>query len=317
MLIVSLIAFLISCLILVVSGSYLVKLLIKISSYLKLSEFIVAFILMAFSTSIPELFVGISSAMKGNPALSLGNVIGANILDLTIIIGIAALLGRGIRVKNPFIKKDSLMILLIASVPVVLMAVGKNLSRIDGMILVAIFIIYITHLFRERRELKTQFKEDNHNHIAFVFLLFIISLTVLFFSANFVVKYAKEMAIELSLPNMLIGLFLVSIGTTLPELVFETRAVLSRKGDLAVGDVMGSVVCNSTLVLGITAIISPITVISFPLFLTSAIFMMIIVFLFTIFIRSKSGLSITESIILILLYILFIIFEFYLKSKIF
>ena len=161
MLIVSLIAFLISCLILVVSGSYLVKLLIKISSYLKLSEFIVAFILMAFSTSIPELFVGISSAMKGNPALSLGNVIGANILDLTIIIGIAALLGRGIRVKNPFIKKDSLMILLIASVPVVLMAVGKNLSRIDGMILVAIFIIYITHLFRERRELKKQFKDDN------------------------------------------------------------------------------------------------------------------------------------------------------------
>jgi len=98
--------------------------------------------------------------------------------------------------------------------------------------------------------------------------------------------------------------------------VFETRAVLAKKGDLAVGDAMGSVVCNSTLVLGVTAIIYPITS-NFLLFLTSAIFMAIIAFLFMIFIRNKKGLSITDSVTLIILYILFILFEFYFKSKIF
>jgi len=104
--------------------------------------------------------------------------------------------------------------------------------------------------------------------------------------------------------------------SSLPELIFGIRAALENKGDLAVGDAMGSVVCNSTLVLGVTAMISPITN-SFFIFLTSAIFMAIVTFLFMIFIRSKKGLSITESVMLIMMYLLFILVEFYFKSKIF
>src|SRR3989338_694406 len=141
----TLILFLISCLVLVASGGYLVKLIVKIASYLKLSEFVVAFIIMAFATSIPELFVGINSAIGGNPALSLGNVIGSNIADLTLVIGIAALLGRGIKPKNFRIKKDSLFMFLTALVPVALMIFDQTLSRTDGVILISIFIIYIWH----------------------------------------------------------------------------------------------------------------------------------------------------------------------------
>lgn len=318
MLIVTFALFLIWCLFLVASGGYLVKLLVRIASYLRLSEFVVAFIIMAFSTSIPELFVGISSAIGGNPSLSLGNVIGSNIADLTLVIGIAALLRKGIKIKNPFIKKDSLFMFLIALAPIALMAFDQTLSRIDGFILISIFIIYMRHLIKERRELKEKFRGNDKGHFAFAtnIIFFVISLGILFLSAHFVVRYATQFAIELSLPLILIGLFLVAIGTSLPELVFETRAVLSKKNDLAVGDAMGSVVCNSALVLGITAIISPITD-CFLLFLTSAIFMVIVTFLFMIFIRSKKGLSITESATLIILYILFILFEFYFKQKLF
>jgi len=316
MLLITFILFLISCLVLVVSGGYLVKLLIKIASYLKLSEFVVAFIIMAFSTSIPELFVGISSALNKNPSLSLGNVIGSNIADLTLIIGIAALLGRGIKIKNPFIKKDSLAMFLVALAPIALMMIGQSLSRIDGIILVSIFVIYMWHLARERKEIKGRFDENNNKHIIVTFLLFALCLCVLFFSSHFVVKYATQLAIELLLPSILIGLFLVAIGTSLPELVFETRSVLAKKGDLAIGDAMGSVVCNSTLVLGITSIIYPITN-SFFIFLTSAIFMVIFTFLFMMFIRSKKGLSIKDAITLIIFYVLFIMFEFYFKSRIF
>jgi len=313
---VTLIFFLISCLVLVVSGGFLVKLIVKIASYLRLSEFVVAFIIMAFSTSIPELFVGISSAINGNPALSLGNVIGSNIADLTLVIGIAALLGRGIKLKNPLLKKDSLFMFLIALVPITLMIFDQTLSRIDGVILTSIFIIYMWHLVKERKEVKEQFIENNKKQITLTVVFFILCLGVMFLSAHFVVKYATQLAIELLLPVIIIGLFFVAIGTSLPELVFETRAILAKKGDLAVGDAMGSVVCNSTLVLGVTAMISPITK-SFFIFFTSAIFMVIVTFLFMIFIRSKKGLSITESAMLIILYILFILFEFYFKSRIF
>ncbi|MBS3176258.1 calcium/sodium antiporter [Candidatus Woesearchaeota archaeon] len=312
MLLITLILFLISCLVLVISGGYLVKLIVKIASYLKLSEFVVAFIIMAFSTSVPELFVGINSAISGNPALSLGNVIGSNIADLTLVIGVAALLGRGIKLKNPRIKKDSLFMFLIALVPIALMIFDTTLSRIDGVILTSIFIIYMWHLIKERKELNEQFVESNRKGIALNILFFILCLGALFLSAHFVVKYAVQLAVELLLPAILIGLFFVAIGTSLPELVFETRAVLARKGDLAVGDAMGSVVCNSTLVLGITAMISPITN-SFLIFLTSAIFMVAVTFLFMMFVRSKKGLSVTESAILIMLYITFILFEFYFK----
>ena len=268
---------------------------------------------MAFSTSIPELFVGINSAIKGNPALSLGNVIGSNIADLTLIIGIAALLGKGIKVKNPFIRKDSLFMLLIAILPIGLMFLGKSLSRIDGIILVSVFLIYMWHLSKERKELKNQFKDDhNQNHLIITFILFALCLAVLFISSHFVVKYATDLALELLLPPILIGLFFVAIGTSLPELVFEIKSVLAKRGDFAVGDAMGSVVCNSSLVLGVTAIIYPITS-NFLLFITSAIFMILVSILFLFFIRGKKGLSVTKSIILIILYLLFIMFEYLIK----
>lgn len=316
MLIITLLLFLISCLVLVVSGGYLVKLIVKIASHLRLSEFVTAFIIMAFSTSLPELFVGISSAMNGNSVLSLGTVIGSNIADVTIVIGIAALLGRGIKLKNQRIKKDSLFMFLIALLPIVLMIFDHNLSRDDGIILIFVFILYLRHLAQERKEINGHVMENNKRDIVVTFILFMLCLGVLFVSAHFVVAYATQLALELALPAILIGLFLVALGTSLPELVFETRAVLAKKGDLAVGDAMGSVVCNSTLVLGVTALISPITN-SFFIFLTSAIFMAIVTFLFMLFIRSKNGLSIRESILLILAYVLFILFEFYFKSNVF
>src|SRR3989338_7469329 len=146
MLLISLILFLISCLVLVVSGGFLVKLIVKIASYLRLSEFVVAFIIMAFSTSIPELFVCISSAISGNPALSLGNVIGSNIADLTLVIGIVALLGNGIKPQNPLIKKDSLFMFLIALVPIALMIFDQTLSRIDGIILTSFRSLIKCHI---------------------------------------------------------------------------------------------------------------------------------------------------------------------------
>ena len=135
---------------------------------------------------------------------------------------------------------------------------------------------------------------------------------MLFFCANFVVEYAGLLSIGIALPTIMISLFLVAIGTTLPELVFETRAVLTGHSEMALGNLIGSVVVNSTLVLGITALIYPITA-NFLLFVVGAIFMIIIAFLFATFVESGSKLYWKEGVSLILFYIFFCIIEFYLQ----
>jgi len=292
----------------------LVRTLSKIASFLRVSEFLVGFVIMAFSTSIPELFVGITSALAKNPALALGTIIGANIADLTIIIGIAIVLAKGIDIKSKFMKRDSLYMVFIAALPMVLMFIGNRLSRIDGAILLAVFIVYVYFLIKERTKFRKAVENNiKRKEVVLAVFLFCISLVALFFSAGFVVKYAGLLAIDLALPSILIGLFIIAIGTTLPELVFETRAVLTKHPEMALGDIIGSVVANSTLVLGVTALIYPITA-DFLLFLSSAVFMIIIAFLFATFVESGKKLYWKEGVSLIMLYVFFIMIEFYIKT---
>lgn len=313
MVLINLFIFLGACIILVLSGAILVKTLSKIAKFLKFSEFVIGFIIMAFATSLPELFVGITSALAKNSALLLGTIIGSNIADLTFVIGIAVILARGINAKK-HIKRDTIYMFLIMLTPLVLMLIGNKLSRIDGIILLFIFLYYSWRMLKERKRFKKEI-EDNVKRWKVIIssFLFILSLVLLFLSAKYVVEYAILLSIELALPVILIGLFLVAIGTSLPELVFETNAVLSGHSDLALGDLIGSVIVNSTLVLGVTALIYPITA-NFLVFFSSAIFMIIVGFLFLTFIYSGSKLDWREGASLILLYVFFIIVEFYIKS---
>ena len=303
-----------SCVVLVLSGSWLVKSLLKIAYFLRISEFAIGFIIMAFSTSIPELFVGITAALAKNSALALGTVIGANIIDLTIVMGISIILARGIKIQSKKIQKDALYMVFIAALPIVLMLAGNGLSRVDGVILIGVFLFYMYHLIRERKEFKKEVEERiTHLDIVLNVIIFILSLVLLFLSADFVVDYATKISMELFLPPILVGLFLVSIGTTLPELTFDIQAVMKKHPEMALGDIIGSVVINSTLVLGVVAVIYPITA-NFLLFFSSAFFMLIIAFVFATFAESGRNLSLKEGIALILLYSFFIIVEFYVKT---
>ena len=316
MLWLNLLFFLLSCIALVASGTFLVKSLTKISRFLHLSEYVIAFILMAFATSIPELFVGISSALAKNTALSLGNVIGSNIADIGLIAGIAILVGRGIKIRSKKIKKDSLLVLLIAFLPIVLFLFGGVISRSDGAILLAAFFLYSWHLIRRRRKFKKTLENKvKRTEIVLHSALFVIFLFILFFSSKFVVKYATQLAIELALPPVIIGLFLIALGTSLPELVFESRAVKMGHGEMALGDLFGSIVANSTLVLGITALIMPITA-NFVLSIVGSAFMLVFTFLFATFINSGLKLDVMEGISLLLLYIIFVFIEMYIKGMI-
>ncbi|MEW5896834.1 MAG: sodium:calcium antiporter [Nanoarchaeota archaeon] len=312
MLITNLIIFVAACLALFFSASFLVKSLSKIGGFLRIQEFTAGFIVMAIATSLPELFVGISAALEKNTALALGNVIGSNIIDLTLVAGIGIVLVRGYRVKTKETKKDALFMVGFAFLPLVLMTLGEQISRLDGLILIAAFSMYIIRMIKKRKYYPKIYKNEIiRKQIVFNVFLFTFSLAVLFLSARYVVIYGSSLSLDLALPPILIGLFLIAFATSLPELVFETTALLKGHSEMSLGDLIGSVITNSALVLGITAIIQPLSA-NFFLAITSGFFMVIVALVFATFVESnklhwKAGIS------LIMMYVFFVILEFFIK----
>ena len=298
----------ITCGVLITSGIYLVKSLTRIARFLGISEFSAAFIIMAFATSIPELFVGVSSAINGNPGLSLGNIIGANILDLTLISGVIILSAKEIKFKSRKIGSDVYLMLASILLVIILYVIGRQLSRIDGVILLGFFSFHIYNVFKKRKKYRRGKVKNGKVQISRWLLIFLSALIGLLISANLVARLAPGLALDLGLPEIMIGLFLVSIATTLPELVFGLSATKMGHKEMAVGDQTGSVVTNTTLILGIVALIHPIEAEFMP-FIISAIFMFVSAFIFVIFVKSKNKLEKYEGIGLILVYVLFVIVE--------
>ena len=314
MLALNLLYFVLSCIVMVFAGTFLIKNLTKIARFLLITEFAAAFIIMAVATSLPELFIGITSALAKNPALSFGNVMGANILNLTLITGIIILVARKIEIKSKKIRRDAFFTSLIILLPIVLFLIGNELSRYDGAILLAVFFMYSYRLIKQRKKFKKKLEDRvKRKEIVLTTFLFILFLFVLFFSAKFVVHYASLLVFDLKLPAIMIGLFLVSFGTTLPELIFGVRAAQLKHADMSLGDQLGTMITNSTLVLGVAALIYPIEV-AFAPFIISAIFLFVMGFLFVTFCESGRKLDTREGISLILLYIFFVIIEFYVSG---
>ena len=206
--------------------------------------------------------------------------------------------------------------MILVSVLILFLMLDKNLSRIDGGILVFVFVLYFIKTLKVRK----RFDGVGNNVITGLELfnnitLFIVSLIILILSAHFVVKYAVLISVELQLPQILIGLFLVAIGTSLPELAFGVSSVFKKHGEMALGNIFGSVIFNGTLILGLSAIIYPISS-DFLLFLVSAVFLIVICFVFWTFLESDKKLSWSEGVALILLYVFFIIVELTVKGVI-
>jgi cation:H+ antiporter len=290
---IDLIIFILSLAALIASGSLLVRSISKIAKFFHISEYVIGFILLAFATSIPELFE-----------------------NLTIIRGIPILLAKGIKIKSPKTKNDSLYMVILSILPLVLMLVGNQISRFDGILLIIAFFIYIRKLYLERKVFKKEFENRiSKGSVIASMAIFIFSLIILFASAEFLVETASSLAIVFALPPILIGLFLVAIGTSLPELVVGTNAALKGHSQISIGNIIGSVIANSTLILGVTALIFPITS-NFLLFITSGVYMILTTFSFATFIRSGSRIDWEEGLSLILLYAFFIILEFYIKGAI-
>ncbi len=302
--IVSLILLLVSLMILLKSAEYSIKYSSKLSRLLKISEFVVGFFIIALISSIPEATVSIISALKGTPELGFGTLLGSKIADLTIILGIVSLFSfKGIKIESKIIKNNFSYLLLFVF-PLVLGLDGRY-SRIDGLILLFLGGLFLLKIYLDNKQSHEESKGKEEGSIPKQFILLMISIIILLVSAFLTVEFATDFATKIKLSPLIIGATIVALGTCLPELAFAIKSIKQKKDGLAIGEILGSVVIDITLVLGLVALISPfnysinnITFIAGTLFLVGIIA--------TVFMKTHKSINKIEGRILIIIYVLFI-----------
>ncbi len=288
---------------LVLSGIITTRSIANISSFLKLGLFATGSLITGIATSTPEIAIGIDSAIKGIPELSLGNILGTNVVNLTVIIGTAILIAGKVDFDKGDIHKETIYPFFTAFLPIILSLDGI-LSRIDGLILIIVFIAYFWFVIR-----KSHFEEDEItiSRVQFLKSSLFLSLGIvgLLISSWYLVSYASLIAVEIGIPLFVVGILLLSIGTSFPELSFQTISLLHGYKLLTIGDILGTTVVNSTLVLGVTSLLNPILVTDFRDFVIVSVFTVIVVFIFSYYLRSK-GITRLKALLLILIYVIFI-----------
>jgi cation:H+ antiporter len=312
-LIVSTIIFLSSFLVLFWSSNFLVEVLKKVSKFLGWKEFVVSFFIVALATTIPNFIVDTISALNKVPHLALADVVGTNIADLTLIIALSALISKaGLSLPSRTVQGSSIFTIGVALLPLILIRDG-NLSRSDGVLLLAAFVFYLIWLFQKRERFEKIYdgiKEPLTLKFFFknLFLLF-VSIFLLLLSGQGIVKSAIFFSDYFHFPLVLIGILVVGLGTALPELSFTFQAARKSQDWFIVGDVMGSVIMTTTLCLGTVALICPIEISDFSPFAIGRIFLIVSAIFFLIFIRTGKKLTQKEALFLLGIYILFLLVE--------
>jgi cation:H+ antiporter len=298
----------VSLIILAKSAELVVKNLIKIANILRLSTFIVSFVILGAATSAPELFVGINSVTENSPQLSLGNVMGATIVLLSLITGITALITGKVVVDATFTKKDLFIMNLVVLMPILLLYDGK-FSRFDSLVIFITYGVYVFRMYQERHKLSHPIANHNHrSQILKNLLVLIIGFFGLAYASNYAVDSAIEIANTLNLPVLFLGILLFSIGTNFPELIIAITAIRKKQKTIVLGNVMGSATTNS-LVIAIVAFLQPFEVIDFTTFLVSVFFLVTTVVSFSFFVKSKNEISRLEGLFLLSVYAFFVLAE--------
>lgn len=302
--------------ILVFGADYLVKGAASLSRRMKIPTIVVGLTVVAFGTSAPELIVNIMSALNGTADIALGNIIGSNITNILLILGLAALfvnlsVQKGTAWKEvPFAFLGVLVILFLSQDILFSGATENVLTRSEGLVILGFFAIFMYYIFEiaTRKDRQDSFIEKNEIEMFSMKLSIIytlLGLVGLFLGGKLLVDNAVLLAQMAGMSEFLIGLTIVAIGTSLPELA--TTIIAARKGqaDLAVGNIVGSNIFNIFWILGLTSIITPIPVSSQALFdLIACGFATLLLFAF-MFIGKKHQLEKSQGIIFILLYIVY------------
>lgn len=279
----------------------------SVAKMLKVPSIIIGLTIVAMGTSLPECAVSITASMTNNNALAVSNAVGSNIFNLLVVCGVSALF-TPLLVDKSTLKKEFPFSVLCAGLLLVLGYMGMVLGRVDGLILLAIFIAFLIWMVRTALKARASASDEEYEVLpVWKCVIFIIGgIIAIKFGGDFVVDGASAIATQIGLSQNLIGLTIVACGTSLPELVTSVVAARKNELDMALGNVIGSNIFNILFVLGIAATISPVTFIMenvFDIAVLIAVSLLVWVFGWT-----KQRLDKKEGIIMIAIYAAYLVY---------
>lgn len=233
----------------------------KLASKLKIPPIVIGLTIVAFGTSAPEAAISITSALSGNVDLAVGNIIGSNIMNVLLILGITGCIAK-LKVNSNTYRYEIPFVMVITLILLMLGKFGGSIDRLDGAILWILFIMFLTYLYRLVKkgaevpldEVDELSEKDTMLRLGLMIVIGMIAIVV---GSNLTIDSATYIATELGVSQRLIGLTIIAFGTSLPELVTSMTAAWKGKSDLAIGNIVGSNIFNILFVLGTTSLVSP------------------------------------------------------------
>ena len=240
-------------------GDFLVTGSVRLARSLKISPFVIGATVIAFGTSAPELAVAILAALDGTSELAMGNVIGSNIANVGLVLGLTALICP-MSIAPDRLKRESPPLLL-ASLLILYIAWNLEINRYEGLFMASCLGLYIWRSFSHKEDISEELEEESHlfekKGPAFQLFLILLGLALLVGGAKFLVEGGVGIARSLGISEWFIGITIVAIGTSLPEIVSSLIAAKRGHGEMAIGNIFGSNIFNILMVLGLTATIHP------------------------------------------------------------
>ena len=303
------IAIIIGLFLLIKGGEYLFDGSIAISSKFNIPSFVIGMTVVSFATSAPELVVSVQSAIMGYPDLALGNIIGSNIANIALVLGIVIVISP-IKIDRIFYKYDWPIMMAITLIFFLLTKNGNSLTRFDAMILIIVLILYLLFLlfFQRNRLEDDELKTKKEMYFPKIFFLIIFGGFLLWLGSEVLIKGAVSLATKMGISERIVSVSVIAFGTSIPELSTSIVAIINKEKGISIGNLIGSNIFDMLGVMGITALISPIFITDKELIDNDLLWMIsiAIIILPLVFIPPKLKFARIEGIILITLYILFI-----------
>lgn len=278
----------------------------RLAKTFNLSAYTVGFIVIAIISILPETFISINAVMEGIPSFGLGTLLGSNVADLTLVFFLIVMLsGRNLKVEGKILKNDALYPFLLL-MPLALGLDGFY-SRVEGFALVATGVFFY-YLALKNGNGHATVQRDGKEQIKSVLML-LLGMALLLVGAHYSVTSATYFAELWGVSPVLIGMLIVGLGTVMPEFLFSLRSVKDHDDDLAIGDILGTVLADATVVVGIIALLQPFSF-SKTIIYVAGVFMVAACFILFSFMRSGRTLTRKEGYALLVFWLTFVLIEF-------
>lgn len=232
----------------------------RIADTFGISQLVIGLTIVAMGTSLPEAAVSIASALKGSAGITIGNVVGSNIMNILVILGLTAVIRR-ISVQRSTVKYEIPFMIIVTVLLAVLGLADNRVSRPEGGVLWGFMILYLLYLMKMAKSGKASeesVETDKKGSIFKMAVMVVVGAAMIVYGSDVTVDAATELAVLFGMDDRVIGLTIVAFGTSLPELVTSVTAALKGKADIAVGNIVGSNIFNILFVVGTSALITPV-----------------------------------------------------------